>query len=133
MFSKLKRHIAVAFAYLEQLIQSPPDEREVKVTTSLSLLSSTRENIVNAGTQAIVVDDAFEEFEALINNIIVPNDQQRTLTLQRLLEIFQARATGNNYAVDDGKSEVLSALCSISDASMFKHRSPRTLCSTYDC
>ncbi|KAF6750781.1 peptidase C65 Otubain-domain-containing protein [Ephemerocybe angulata] len=92
---------SVAFAYLEQLIQTPPQEQELTVSTSLSLLASTKENIINAGTQAIVVDDAFEEFEALIKNVIVPDAQGRILTSKRLLEIFQARSSGNNYAIED--------------------------------
>ncbi|RXW18483.1 hypothetical protein EST38_g7372 [Candolleomyces aberdarensis] len=92
---------SVAFAYIERLLSTPQSERDSTVTTSLSLLSATKENIIKAGTQAIVVDDAFEEFENLVKNIIIPDSEQRTLTSKRLLEIFQAKPSGNNYAVED--------------------------------
>jgi D-aminopeptidase len=102
-FSQSKSPTAVAFAYIERLLSTPQPELESAVTIALSLLTATKENILNAGTQAIVVDDAFEEFENLIKNIIIPDAQQRTLTSSRLLEIFQAKASGNNYAIEDGE------------------------------
>ncbi|TEB22481.1 cysteine proteinase [Coprinellus micaceus] len=92
--------VTVAFAYLDQLIQSPLVEREPKVGMSLSLLSSTREDILNAGAQAIVVDDAYEEFEALIRNVAIPDAQGRLLTERRLLDIFQAKSSETTYVED---------------------------------
>lgn len=91
---------SVAFAYLDQLIQTPESERESKVMMSLSLLSSTKEDIVNAGTQAIVVDDAFELFEGLIRNVALPDAEGRLLTEKRLLEIFQAKNSETTYSED---------------------------------
>jgi ubiquitin thioesterase protein OTUB1 len=101
-----KVHIAVAFAYLDQLIQSPLVEREPKVGMSLSLLSSTREDILNAGAQAIVVDDAYEEFEALIRNVAIPDAQGRLLTERRLLDIFQAKSSETTYVEDGTRTPV---------------------------
>lgn len=90
----------MAFAYLDQLIQAPESERESRVMMSLSLLSSTREDVINAGTQAIVVDDAFELFEALIRNVALPDAEGRLLTEKRLLEIFQAKNSETSYSED---------------------------------
>ncbi|KAJ3546739.1 hypothetical protein NMY22_g1938 [Coprinellus aureogranulatus] len=78
---------SVVFALLDQLIHTPESERESRVMMALSLLSLTKEDIINAGTQAIVVDDAFEVFEALIRNVALPDPEGRLLTEKRLLEI----------------------------------------------
>lgn len=62
------------------------------------MLSSTKEEIIKAGTEAIVVSDAFEKFEGLIKNIVLPDSQRRRLTLESLLQIFQAHEPAGNYA-----------------------------------
>ena len=74
---------------------------------SLSLLSSAKEDILNAGAQAIVVDDAYEEFEGLIRNVAVPDAQGRLLTERRLLDIFQAKSSETAY-VEDGTRTLVS-------------------------
>ncbi|KAJ3502818.1 hypothetical protein NMY22_g18455 [Coprinellus aureogranulatus] len=91
---------SVVFALLDQLIHTLESERESRVTMALSLLSSTKEDIINAGTQAIVVDDAFEVFEALIRNVALPDPEGRLLTEKRLLEIFQAKQSETSYSED---------------------------------
>ena len=95
----LTLHLAVAFAYVEQLLNCPPEDLEMEVTCRLSVLSSAKEEIINSGTEEIVVDDAFSQFENLIRNVIIPDSQQRTLTSARLLEIFKTQDSGNSYAL----------------------------------
>jgi len=100
---------AVAFAYIENILRSSPADLNTEIASTLSLLAEGKKHVVNAGTQEIVVDDAYEEFEALIKNITTPDAQGRKTTEKRLLEIFQARPSGNSFAIDDGTPLHLSA------------------------
>ena len=78
---------ALGFAYVEGLLKST--DQALAVGKSLSFLSSTNETLHSAGIEKMVYEDFYEEFASLIENIIKPNSEGKTLTVDLLLNAFQ--------------------------------------------
>jgi ubiquitin thioesterase protein OTUB1 len=73
---------------VEGLLKSK--DQELAVGKSLSFLSSINETLQSAGIEKMVYEDFYEEFASLIENIIKPNSEGRTLTVDLLLNAFQS-------------------------------------------
>lgn len=72
---------------MEGLLKSK--DQALAVGTSLSFLSSINETLHSAGIEKMVYEDFYEEFASLIENIIKPNSEGTTLTVDLLLNAFQ--------------------------------------------
>ena len=72
---------------MEGLLRST--DRAFAVAKSLSFLSSTNETLHSAGIEKLVYEDFYAEFASLIENIIRPNSEGMTLTVDLLLNAFQ--------------------------------------------
>ena len=73
---------------MEGLLKST--DQALAVGKSLSFLSSiVNETLRSAGIEKMVYEDFHEEFASLIENIIKPNSEGRTLTVDLLLNAFQ--------------------------------------------
>jgi len=88
---------SLGFAYVESLLRST--DREFSVAGSSSLLSSINETLHSAGIEKLVYEDFYEEFSFLIENIIKPNSQGMTLTVDRLLDAFQNPEVSNSAVI----------------------------------
>ena len=80
---------SLAFAYIDRLLQSPPDQIDVNVASSLSILQATRQTILLSGTDEFILEDPYEMITAIIQNIVAPNSKGNTLTREKLLARFQ--------------------------------------------
>jgi ubiquitin thioesterase protein OTUB1 len=72
---------------VEGLLKSK--DQALAVGKSLSFLSSINETLHSAGIEKMVYEDFYEEFASLIENIIKPNSEGTTLTVDLLLNAFQ--------------------------------------------
>ena len=72
---------------MENLLKST--DQAFAVAKSLSFLSSTNETLHSAGIEKLVYEDFYTEFASLIENIIKPNSEGVTLTVDLLLNAFQ--------------------------------------------
>jgi ubiquitin thioesterase protein OTUB1 len=83
------RKTAVAFAFVERLMQSP--DVGLAVASAMSTLDSTLLMLERAGFQRLVFEDFYEVFASLVENIIKPDQTYRTLQSnpEMLLEAFQ--------------------------------------------
>ncbi|KIM37190.1 hypothetical protein M413DRAFT_20368 [Hebeloma cylindrosporum] len=88
---------SLAFAYVEGLINSR--ERDFAVGSSLSILESTKETLDKAGIEKMVYEDFYEDFETLIQSIIKPGKDGRTLNTQQLLLAFQQPEVSNSIVI----------------------------------
>ena len=78
---------ALGFAYVQGLLRST--DQEMAVARSLSSLSNINETLHSAGIEKLVYEDFYAEFASLIENIIKPNSEGTTLTVDLLLTAFQ--------------------------------------------
>jgi ubiquitin thioesterase protein OTUB1 len=92
---------ALAFAYIDRVLQSPREELEVSVGSALSILQVTRQTILLAGTDEFILEDPYEMITSIIQNIVTPNSKGNTLTPQRLLARFQDQGDGSMDAEDE--------------------------------
>ncbi|KAH6911978.1 peptidase C65 Otubain-domain-containing protein [Coprinopsis sp. MPI-PUGE-AT-0042] len=92
---------SLAFAYIERLLQTPPEELEVSVASSLSILQGTRQTILLAGTDEFILEDPYEMITSIIQNIVTPNSKGNTLTPEKLLARFQDQGAGSMDAEDE--------------------------------
>jgi hypothetical protein len=72
---------------VEGLLKST--DKELAVGKSLSSLSSTNETLHSTGIEKMVYEDFYEQFAFLIENIIKPDLEGTTLTVDLLLNAFQ--------------------------------------------
>jgi len=82
---------------VEGLLKST--DKELAVGKSLSSLSSTNETLHSAGIEKMVYEDFYEEFASLIENIIKPDSEGRTLTVDLLLNAFQNPEVSNSVVI----------------------------------
>jgi ubiquitin thioesterase protein OTUB1 len=82
------RIVALAFGFIENLLNSP--QVDVAVVLATSLLESTVPVLEDVGFQRLVFEDFYEVFLSLIQQIIVPEPGGTTLTSETLLEAFQS-------------------------------------------
>jgi ubiquitin thioesterase protein OTUB1 len=80
--------VALAFGFIEYLLNSP--RTDVAVALAVSLLESTIPKLENAGFQKLVFEDFYEVFLSLIQQILVPEPGGTILTSETLLEAFQS-------------------------------------------
>lgn len=78
---------ALAFAWLERLLNSP--KQAVEVAKAHSLLDSSLAVLKAAGFQELVYEDFYDVLISLIRQIVVPEPNGSTLTAPVLLEAFQ--------------------------------------------
>jgi ubiquitin thioesterase protein OTUB1 len=79
--------IAVGFAYIENLIQSP--DRDLAVVTSVSTLETAKPMMDKSGFMSIVYEDPYEIFESLVKNVANPGEKGEILDVPLLLSAFQ--------------------------------------------
>ena len=72
---------------MEGLLKST--DQALAVAKSISFLSSRNETLHSAGIEKLVYEDFYAEFASLIENIIQPNSEGTTLTVDLLLNAFQ--------------------------------------------
>lgn len=72
---------------MEGLLKST--DQALDVAKSLSSLSSANETLHSAGIEKLVYEDFYAEFASLIENIIKPDSEGTTLTVDLLLNAFQ--------------------------------------------
>ena len=87
---------ALAFEFIEHILNSP--QPNVAVSIATSLLESTVPTLVKAGFQSLVFEDFYEVLLSLIQQIIIPEPGGTILTSETLLEAFQS-AEGEIYFV----------------------------------
>ncbi|KAG2006056.1 hypothetical protein CC2G_002404 [Coprinopsis cinerea AmutBmut pab1-1] len=92
---------SLAFAYIDQLLHTPPEHRDLKVGSSLSILESTRTAILLSGTDEFILEEPYAMFTALIQNITTPNKKGFKLDSDRLLARFQDQATDPSVDEED--------------------------------
>lgn len=80
--------VALAFGFIEYLLNSP--ETNVAVAIASSLLESTIPTLEKAGFQKLVFEDFYEVLLSLIQQIALPEPGGTTLTSETLLEAFQS-------------------------------------------
>ncbi|TFK17536.1 cysteine proteinase [Coprinopsis marcescibilis] len=80
---------SLAFRYVEKLLESPQEDKDITVASSLSILSSTRDHILQAGTDAFILEEPYETITSIIQNITTPNGKGLVLDADRLLARFQ--------------------------------------------
>lgn len=80
---------SLAFAYIEQLLHSPRQDRDAKVAASLSILQATRDLVLACGTDEFIVEEPYDTFTSLIRNVTTTDGTGRTLTDERLVARFQ--------------------------------------------
>jgi ubiquitin thioesterase protein OTUB1 len=80
--------VALAFGFIESLLNSP--QTNVAVTLAVSLLESTLPMLEKAGFQRLVSEDFYEVLLSLIQQIAIPEPGGTTLTSETLLEAFQS-------------------------------------------
>jgi len=88
---------SLGFAYVEGLLKSK--DQALAVAKSLSFLSSINETLHSAGIEKMVYEDFYEEFASLIENIINPNSEGTTLTVDLLLNAFQNPEVSNSVVI----------------------------------
>jgi len=82
---------------VENLLKST--DQAFGVAKSLSFLSSTNETLHSAGIEKLVYEDFYAEFASLIENIIKPNSEGVTLTVDLLLNAFQNPEVSNSVVI----------------------------------
>ena len=87
---------ALAFAFIEGLLNSP--QTNVAVALATSLLESTIPMLEGSGFQRLVFEDFYEVLLSLIQQIIIPEPGGTTLTSETLLEAFQS-PEGENFSI----------------------------------
>jgi hypothetical protein len=90
---------ALAFAFIEGLLNSP--QTNVAVALATSLLEFTIPMLEGAGFQRLVFEDFYEVLLSLIQQIIIPEPGGTTLTSGTLLEAFQS-PEGENFSITPG-------------------------------
>ena len=88
--------VALAFAFIEGLLNSP--QTNVAVAVATSLLGSTVPMLEEAGFQKLVFEDFYEVLLSLIQQIVIPEPGGTTLTSDTLLEAFQS-PEGENFSI----------------------------------
>ena len=88
--------VALAFGFIEHLLNSP--QPNVAVVLATSLLESTVPMLEEAGFQRLVFEDFYEVLLSLIQQITVPEPGGTTLTSKTLLEAFQS-PEGKPYSI----------------------------------
>lgn len=88
---ELKAPKALLFAYIDNLLRSPPDDLQLNVASSLSVIENTRQSMIQAGVQDYVFQDAYDLLSSLIESISTPKNGVR-LNPEELLAIFQNKA-----------------------------------------
>ena len=80
--------VALAFGFIEYLLNSP--ETNVAVVIATSLLESTIPMLEKAGFQKLVFEDFYDVLLSLIQQIVLPEPGGTILTSETLLEAFQS-------------------------------------------
>ena len=80
--------VALAFGFIEHVLNSPRPDVAVAIATSL--LESTAPTLEEAGFQKLVFEDFYDVFLSLIQQVITPEPGGTTLTPETLLEAFQS-------------------------------------------
>lgn len=88
--------VALAFAFIEHILNSP--QKDVAVDLATSLLKFTVPMLEKAGFQKLVFEDFYEVLLSLIQQIITPEPEGTTLTSDTLLEAFQS-PEGENFSI----------------------------------
>jgi ubiquitin thioesterase protein OTUB1 len=88
---------SLGFAYVEDLLKST--DQAFGVAKSLSFLLTTNETLHSAGIEKLVYEDFYAEFASLIENIIKPNSEGVTLTVDLLLNAFQNPEVSNSVVI----------------------------------
>lgn len=69
------------------------------MATTLSTLAATRQLLKEAGVQELVYEDFYDQVVALVENIVKPDPQTKSvLTLEKLLEFFRDAQRQCRYA-----------------------------------
>jgi ubiquitin thioesterase protein OTUB1 len=79
--------LALAFAYVEQVLYAP--EQEMAVATSLSTLESTLPMLEQAGFQKMVFEDFYDVLVTLVEQVVAPEQGGKKMTPEHLLKLFQ--------------------------------------------
>lgn len=79
---------ALAFGYIEHVLNSP--QPDVAVTVATSVLGSTVPMLEKAGFQRLVFEDFYDVLLSLIQQVIIPEPGGTILTSDTLLEAFQS-------------------------------------------
>ncbi|PFH46504.1 hypothetical protein AMATHDRAFT_154758, partial [Amanita thiersii Skay4041] len=85
---------ALAFAYVEQVLQSL--EQDIAVTSALSLLDATVGQLEVVGFDKLVYEDFYMELYSLVNSILKPDNDGAILTAEKLLAVFQDPPLSNS-------------------------------------
>jgi hypothetical protein len=80
--------LAIAFAFVEQLLNSP--EKDLAVAQALSVLDATIPMLKKVGFEAFAYEDFYDTLVSLVRDVVPGVSKGPALTSAALLEKFQA-------------------------------------------
>ncbi|KAJ3572782.1 hypothetical protein NP233_g2852 [Leucocoprinus birnbaumii] len=96
-YKDFRRVKAIGFAQMTQLLES--HDQEMAVMTTLSTLAATRQLLNETGVQELVYEDFYDRIVELVQNVVVPDQQNTVLTSETLLEFFRDLQESNTIVM----------------------------------